>query len=318
MKPRHGGFTLIELMVAMGVTMVIAVVGFSLVDGMVDVWKKADRNVSMEADVNAALDLMVSDLEEAIMREGVGRMFCVTSLSYNGEPEEYDVAGTWEPATATPRPGAGEAFDPANHVYGWAGVRLRFFSAEPGCNAVAYQIVRREFVGADSFRGYHLYRSVVRSDHTIEAGLDLDAVAYSESGSSLYGNPGEIHTPSQESTLLSNVIDFGVRLYIYDMDAEDGSASGVPSGMRMIFPADDFNALDNTDTGHYGETDFGTDLDSRYPHAVELVLRVIDEDGAELLHDLEESGGTDAQWQAIVDEHSRLYRRFVDIRGRSI
>jgi len=48
-----------------------------------------------------------------------------------------------------------------------------------------------------------------------------------------------------------------------------------------------------------------------------VIIRVISETGWRELKNLEGEGGPVGEWQRIVDKNSRVYRRFVDIRGEA-
>jgi len=86
--------------------------------------------------------------------------------------------------------------------------------------------------------------------------------------------------------------------------------------LRIIFPADGSNTLDDTDDEHLANTrEFGASYDNTYPQAAEIVIRLLTEEGWEELRALEESGGPAEDWQRIVDRNSTVYRRFVDMRG---
>ena len=295
----------------MSVTSVIALVAYSFTEEVVSLWNVADSNMALESEVNAAMDDLVKDFESAIFREDYGVMFAVEVL------DDGDNSGNWDDAGSTSRPGAG-AYDPAEDRYGWAGNWVRFFTAAPTVNAVSYQVVRREWYGNATKPQYRLYRSVVAQDYTIEAGFDLlDAGSDYFVGTANTGNAGVVLKTRQDEVVLNNVVDFGVRLYVQDPSNTDADEDA-PVGLRLIFPSDGSDGLDDSDYDHYAITGRGSNDTVRYPEAAEIVVRVLGEDGAALLYELEEAGGSAAEWQAIVDDHSRVYRRFVDIRSRSI
>ena len=313
MTRKSAGFTLIELIVAMGVASVIGLLAISIALGVVDVWNRSGDKVRSDAEVQYALDIIARDLESAFFRERGETMFAVTAL------HSTDVAnsGRWVTAKSLTRPTSPKPFDPANDQYGWAGCWLRFFTAAPGLNAVGYQLIRTPVVGSSSDVRYNLFRGVVRMDHTVTEGFDIDdpTSKYAIAGTPILGNPVEVISPRLENIVLSNVIDFGIRLYVYDeVSASEGDDS--PPGLRIIFPADNSNNLDDTDSAHLASTSIGTDITKIYPEAAEVIIRVINETGWRLLRELEANGGTANEWQRIVDQHSTVYRRFVDIRGK--
>jgi hypothetical protein len=48
---------------------------------------------------------------------------------------------------------------------------------------------------------------------------------------------------------------------------------------------------------------------------VEIFIRILDEKGASELSAMEESGLND-RWEEIVADNSKLYRRFIAVRGK--
>jgi len=311
-------FTVIELVVAIAVTAVMALFAFQFTRSMVEVWTLSERNLVVETDVQAALDTIAQDLQEAYFAEGQGVMFAVEALS-NGD----NSGDEWDHATEVARPTEG-AYDPASHRYGWAGMWLRFFTAEPTLNAVGYQIVRRPLTWEeDQGPVYQLFRSVVRGDLVAEAGYDLTDEAYVDKSQTLTeGHPVTVTVPPKNNHIVEHVIDFGIRLYVRDAD-DPSPPEHAPTGMRLIFPAEagvvsDQNNLHWSVTGRKQGTGDDANWGNRFPEAAEIFLRVLDPDGAEALRRLEEEGGDPAQWEAIAAEHGRLYRRFVDLPTRTL
>ena len=313
MSSKRKGFTLVELIVAMGVASVIGLLAISIALGVVDVWNRSGDKVRSNSEVQYALDIIARDLESAFFRERGETMFAVTTLHAADEGN----SGIWSSASAVPRPAVPKSFDPANDRYGWAGGWLRFFTAAPGLNAVGYQLIRTPIVGSSNDVRYNLYRGVVRMDHTVNEGFDITIGEYDDNTADRdLGHPVEVIAPRLENILLSDVIDFGIRLYIYDeVPVSEGNDS--PPGLRIIFPADNSNNIDDTDDDHLASTSKGTDISILYPEAAEIVVRVINQTGWRELRELEENGGAASGWQRIVDQHSTVYRRFVDIRGKA-
>ncbi len=302
------GFTLIELIVALGITAAMGFFAVSIAIGVADVWSVAEERSAESAEAQFALDTIAQDLESAFFSEQGLTMFAVTAL------EDGSNSGRWVDASSLARPSTPDPFNPTDDQYGWAGSWIRFFTAAPGLNAVGYQLIRSPVVGSSSTIRYNLYRGVVRMDHTLNTGYGITLNDYSTAGTPTLGNPVEVVSPRVENIILSNVIDFGIRLYIYDESAEE--PGDAPPGLRIIFPADGVNQLDAADDEHLANTGLGLAYGSRFPEAAEVIIRVLGESGWEQLELLEEQGGTAAEWQRIVDENSTVYRRFVDMRAR--
>ena len=309
MTNSHKAFTLIELIVALGISAAIGFFAINIAIGVSDVWSVAEDRSIESVETQFALDLLAQDLESAFFRESPNPMFAVSVL------DDASNSGRWIDASSFARPITPDPFNPGIDQYGWAGCWLRFFTAAPGLNAVGYQFIRTPIVGSSNTIRYNLYRGVVRMDHTLTTGYDIEAAAYSTAGTPTLGNPVEVVSPRVENIILSNVIDFGIRLYVYDSTAPE--TDDAPPGMRIIFPANGLNQISNTDDEHSANTGFGLTYGSRFPEAAEVVIRVLSESGWEQLELVEEEGGTAAEWQRIVEENSSVYRRFVDMRSRS-
>lgn len=303
------GFTLIELIAALGITVLMGYFFVSIGGDFVTTWDHVGDSVARETEARSALDTIARDLESTFLREGSDVMFAVDVLSDN-----TNAGAKWEPGSAE-RPSS-SGYDPVNHEYGWAGSWLRFVSASPSLNAVGYQIIRSTIKDGLGTPRYMLYRNVVAHDSLVanaetSIGFDLSNLAYTTNG--------DVTTPIRSNILAVNVIDFGVRLYIFDSSGGgDPSGDDAPDGLRLIFPADSSSALETTlpvgGLAHAADTFTGTTYGQRYPDVVEVFVRVLSEGGAAQLSEMEESG-ENSEWQEVVDNHSRLYRRYVRLRG---
>ncbi len=307
MNSRRQGFTLIELIAALSITVLIGYFFISIGGDFVDTWDHVGDSVARETEARSALDTIARDLESAFFRDGSDIMFAVDGLSDN-----TNAGAKWESGAAE-RP-SGTGYDPTNHQYGWAGCWVRLISASPSLNAVGYQIIRSTIKDGVGTPRYMLYRNVVLHENLVanaetSIGYDLSDLAYTSNG--------DVVTPSRSNILAMNVVDFGVRLYIYDASGGgDPSGDDAPDGLRLIFPADGSSELvsDVSGMSHAASTFAGTNYSQRYPDVVEVFVRVLSEDGAGQLSEIEEAGDN-TRWQEIVDNHSRLYRRYVTIRG---
>lgn len=310
----RSGFTLIELVVSLAITSVIALFVFSFATSLAKIWRTTEGGVSTELDVQVALDTMAKDLESAIFEERGISMFAVNAISKDGSgSDEFSPSDRWELANAA-RP-SDLNFSPISHRYGWGGIWLRFIASSPSVNAIAYQIVRRPaFV--DSGRPiYLLHRSLVRQDKTLEAGFDLDDPnsKYFEKSGLYDGWASEVRYPRLSSAILEDVIDFGVRLYVFDETSDLKEDS--PRGLRLIFPASISGVLDEDDREHLGSLLSGSSYGTRYPEVVEIFVRVLDDVGSDLLIELEE-GESQETYDSIVEKHGKVYRRMIRLPGR--
>lgn len=309
MKTTRAGFTLIELIAALGITALIGYFFISIGRDFVIAWGHVGDSVSRETEGRAAMDTIARDFEAAFFREGTDVMFAVDVL------EDSTNAGTkWESGAAE-RP-SGTGFDPANHEYGWAGCWVRLFTAAPSLNAVGYQIIRSTIKDGVGTPRYMLYRNVELHKNVVsnaETGADYDLA------NAVYATSGYVTLPDRRNILAVNVIDFGARLYVYDSSGT-GDPSGVdaPDGLRLIFPANASSLLESSVSGlsHEGKSfKEAAPYSQRYPDVVEIFIRVLSEGGADELSDMEEAGDN-SRWQEVVDNNSRLYRRYITIGGR--
>lgn len=308
------GFTLIELVVSLAITAVIAAFIFSFSSSLSKIWKSSQTDVDVNLDANIALDRIAMDLESAIFQERGVPMFALSAIAATApqtDEEDKSLSDRW----VNPKvQGAGRLstlhFSVADHHYGWAGLWMRFFSSQPSFNAVGYQIIRRPAYTNSTVSRYLLHRTVVRQDHTMLAGYDITSSNYSGKTASDV-DAANIASPRVSLVLLENVVDFGVRLYVYE--AGFAETADTPKGLRLIFPSSNDKDLDDTERWFKGESRGGATA-TRYPDVVEVYLRVISDEGAELLRRSEdvEAG---ASYAVIVAEHAKVYRRLIRIPG---
>ncbi len=307
MRTARNAFTLIELVVALGITAVIGYFFISIGRDFAIAWDNVGNSVARETEARSAMDIISRDFESAFFREGTDVMFAVSVLD-----DSSNAGAKWETGPAE-RP-SGDGFDTTNHEYGWAGCWIRLICASPSLNAVGYQIIRSTIKDTVGLPRYMLYRNVVSVENTVNnsvgSGFDLTAAIYTTNGG--------VTAPERPNILAVNVVDFGARLYVYEDPATDPSLDDAPDGLRLIFPANGSSRLETTIPStdwHQGNTFLGTTYENRYPDVVEIFIRILDEKGAVELSAMEESGLND-RWEEIVAENSKLYRRFIAVRGK--
>lgn len=316
MGNRSSAFTIIELVVSLAITSVIALFVFSFSINLAKLWRTTEGGVSTELDAQIALDTIVKDFESAIFQERGVPMFAASAISRtDSEVPDYTFSTRWDLATIanSGRP-SDLHFDAINHHYGWAGLWVRFFTSSPSMNAVGYQIIRRPAFSDSNEPRYLLHRVVVRQDNTIAAGFGIASGNYSGTATSEVG-AAAIEQPWVSSVFLEDVVDFGLRLYVFDpsIDASEDS----PEGLRLIFPSSDDATLDSTEHEHLASTWMVTDDDYsvRYPDVVEVFIRVLDDVGSDLLYRAQEIEAGES-YEEIVEKHSRVYRRMIRLPGR--
>ncbi|MBK1876531.1 PulJ/GspJ family protein [Pelagicoccus mobilis] len=314
-------FTLMEMIVSLAITSVIALFVFSFSSSLAELWRNSESGVSTELDAQIALDRIVKDFESAIFQERGVPMLAVTAIpksvedgfdvSFSGRWQTESTEGTGNPVDAHLR-ASGLHFDPENHRYGYAGVWLRFFSAAPNLNAIGYQIVRRPAFTSSSEPRYLLHRAVVRQDNTLEAGFDITSTAYNAAPSSDI-SAGVVESPWLTNVLLEDVVDFGIRMYVFD-ESFNGN-DDAPKGLRLIFPSANNVDLDSNETEHLASTHAESAFSTNYPDVVEIYLRVLDDAGARsLIYSEEVEAGE--PYETLIGQHGRVYRRMVRLPGK--
>lgn len=319
-KHSDKGFTLIELIVSLAITSVIAVFVFGFATSLAKVWRSNESGVGTELDAQVALDQIAMDLESVIFAEKGVPMFAATGISYSNRKDSNrwvdpssTTGGRDETLDFKPQETLNEGDDDEKtidvHHYGWAGTWLRFFTASPSFNAVSYQLIRRPAFNNSSEPRYLLHRSLIRQDNTLAGNFDITATNYKD------GNTANaLQRPRLDGVILEDVVDFGVRLYVFDRTAH--SSEDAPKGLWLIYPADAASNVDVNDTVHLGKTSIGNTFSERYPDVVEVFIRVLDDVGSRLLYELEEGLGGELDYDGIVKKHGRLYSRMIRIPGK--
>jgi type II secretory pathway component PulJ len=321
------GFTVIELLVAAGITALIAGFIAVIVRNVSVVWTRAGNRLGADAQARIVMDQLQLDLQGAMFRDDGNVWMAADLLSTTGN------STLWQPAARNPKPSGGLSLDiPAtraelipsergkleNSRFGTAGVWLRFFTTSRGANtasspgtisapvAVGYQIIRR-FTATNPANttslAYVLHRSEVRPvavnnrPGVFESGYNITAAAYTTSNSATNsgattGDPRSIQVPGNarnlDSMIADNVIDFGVRCYVRDAQA--------PGGLRLIFPANANGALTNSPQPLRVQLPSSTqptapDYNARFlcPDVIDVMVRILTEEGAATLANFVES-----------------------------
>ncbi len=324
------GFTLLELLVAVAITLVLAGLMLTVVMNTLNLWHRIQDNFSTAIQAKLALDMVERDLQAAVSRRD-GR--CWLAVDVMNTAANLTSHGWLAPATAgKPTTSESQRLLPFSTVgatpligdarFGLSGAWLRFITTNveaPGSLpvAVAYQVARRALSGAISTTTqadvrYTLFRSAVSTVNTLANGNDVTAASYGSTSvaPATSRHQATLTNPNSNDALATNVVDFGVWLYVSD------TASG---GIHRIFPAD------NTDLSHWAR-DGGTVVDAnRLPEVADVMLRILTEHGATLLAEMENGDGrilrpatypSDAEWWwGVVEAHSRVYTRRIELKG---
>lgn len=327
-RKSFGGFTLVELLVAAAITVILAALMLTVTVRTLEVWRGAQGRFTTDAQGQLVLDLIERDFQAAIFRDDGHTWLAAEVINAPGALSSHGwlTHGRVKPAGGESRryvPMAAESEAPriADARFGFSGVWLRFFTtnveAKGSSNsggslpvAVSYQIVRRPASGAVSASNpaavrYSLFRSVVTNELTWRTGFDVLAAGYG----SLSSNPAatrsarSLTNPNAADVIATNVVDFGVWLHRRQVSGE----------LIRIYPANDADAMHAAVTS--GE----------FPDVVDVMVRVLTEEGASLLETLERGGDEvvrpaeladdAAWWWAIVEKHSRVHVRRIAIKA---
>jgi len=256
------------------------------------------------------LDQLERDLQGAVLRAGGGSWLDVRILSSAGALPSHG----WLVQTSPPMKPAAESLllvpevaggsPPAisNARFGLSGVWLRLVTPDhdSGANgsvpsAVAYQVVRRPVsTAAGAPVRYALFREKLSGASTFASVL---GPLFTDTA------PADLTQPDSADVIASNVVDFGVWLHARD-------ASG---RLTRLFPADR--------TGP---------LSARFPAEgapvlADVMVRVLSEEGAALIQSIEEGrvelppGQTPGEWWwAVVEAHSHVFTRRVEVKGGAL
>lgn len=291
------GFTIIELLVSVGVTVLLVSLMLGIVTNITSGWNRASGSLEGGNQARLLLDQMSSDLQATILRRDTN-VWLAASVQASGP----GWTGGGSNIVSIP---SGTKPKLEDYRFGPYGVWLRFFSTVPGTNtandlsaprAVAYQIKRLPIVSGSSEIRYQMFRSEVAPDVTFRVGYNLFDAKYNTTDD---GGSISIRTPSLSNVIANNVVDFGVRVY------EDTT---------LKFPTSATDSyLSTTDTTK------GTNLG--YPDSVEIYVRILSTEGAQQLSLFENppSGYTPTGvWWDIVQANSRVYTRRVDLKAKSL
>lgn len=310
------GFTLLELLVAVTLTLGMAAVMLAVTTSTLNVWRRTQDRFSTAAQAKLALDFLERDLHAGLFRADATTTWLALDVSNNASSltaRGWQTAPFMKPATGDslnllPASDAGRAPIISNARFGVSGAWLRLITmvAESGSDgavprAVAYQVARRPQTGAIAANNaadvrYTLYRTAIASSISFANGNDVTT-----------GYATTLSSPNAGDAILSNAVDFGVWFYVR---AADGS-------LRRIFPAD------ASDLSHAAR-EAGTAADAnRYPEVADVMIRVLSDDGARQIAAMEQgtiarpaSYASDAEWWwGVVVANSTVFVRRIELKG---
>ncbi len=245
---RTRAFTLVELLVAIGVSMLLVTLSLTITINLLNSWNQAQGVLATNASARSAFEQLELDLA-ALFQRADGQVWLAATVqrdqagfgdafAHETDPGKSDKAAWGAPGEGKPRTAA----EPATHRivagpagtdleasrFGHAGVWLRFFSTRgspdesgDGVHVVSYQIIRRTLKKASSTPGYHFCRG--HSKAWADAGdpKDLGPGGYDLFAPGYNAYRGALKVPGHRATdrkriVADGVIDFGVRILAPD------------------------------------------------------------------------------------------------------
>lgn len=331
LRPQRG-FTLLELLVAATITLGIAALMVSVTTSMLGLWRRSQSANTQAAAARQVFDWLEQDLQSAVCRRDDA---CWLAVDILDSPSGLANHG-WLLGSGVMKPAAGESFRPlppaespggpllADARFGLGGAWLRFVATNIEAGGalpvvVAYQVARRPVTGDPTASNrapvrYALYRTAVGTGETLAAGYDVTATVYASADnspfaalSSAYRTPRNVMNPSHANLLSSNVVDFGVWMYVRK---PDGS-------LQIIFPA---GAAD----GSHHAVGNSASLDARFPEVIDVMVRILSDEGVAQVEAIETGRissrpplcGSDAEWWwRVVEAHSRVFVRRIEVKA---
>ncbi|HEY4300381.1 MAG TPA: prepilin-type N-terminal cleavage/methylation domain-containing protein [Candidatus Didemnitutus sp.] len=305
------GFTLLELLVALAVTLLLAGLVLAVITRTIDGWRRASESAMLVVEANQLLDLLECDLQ-CVLRSRNATTWLTAQMC--DDPDELRDRFGWNidhPAIGRMKPPGVISLDawsavgpPAGRLtgarFGLGGCWLRFVAlgSDGRPQAVAYGIGRRIIGGGLSGKPrYCLMRTAVPA--TLATGVDL-AGGWAE----------ELASPAATDLLATGVVDFGLWLGTL------GDSSG--SGLRRVYPR---SGADLVPYGANGLT--GSDYADRNPGYADVMVRLLTPEGERLLQEMEVGAGRlsaadDAEWWAMVMAHSMVFMRRVEFKSEGL
>ncbi|MBW8781619.1 MAG: hypothetical protein JF599_07005 [Verrucomicrobia bacterium] len=378
------GFTIIELLVSVGITALLVTLMLTIVTNVLNGWNRSSGSLVSGNQARTVLDQIAQDIQGAIIRNDTTNTWLVATIQKDqagaGDAalSETAMTSSWTVTGGTGKPTAAAAngsfqinppnLDWSEYKFGQAGVWLRLFSTPTAANstadptaprAVSYQLMRVRVGSATANQySYMFFRSEVTPTATFTAGYDLLGSSNYNTGVSTDGVAGNIRRPSSTRLIANNVIDFGVKIYgrvsatsgstavAYDVELfpvprspdrtavkSIPTASNVPysyvatgattattaynSGNILLLPAtlvsSYFNSYLASPKDPAGATLTNASLNA-YPVAIEVMVRILTDEGARQIAALE-AGNITGDWWQIANANSQVYTRRIEVKS---
>jgi type II secretory pathway pseudopilin PulG len=333
-KPDVKAFTIIELLVAVGVTALMVSLMLTIVVNVLGGWNRSSGSLTSGNQARQIMDRITQDIQSAILKRDGNVWMAVNIQTNKGNPEWQ---GTGQNTVLHAPALEDSRFGPYSTWF-------RFVSTVPDTNdgtlakisaprAVGYQIIRRPVVaGSDEIR-YLLFRSEVSPDITFATGYNITSGAYSTVTPNAGLTAGSIRSPELDQVIANNVVDFGVRFYV----SERSPATGL-TNLRVIYPAAPAQSPNASGqptaplTGSLSTQTSGTQIAhlvrsgvvdpndhyrNAFPNYVDVMVRILTDEGVTQISNLE-NGLISGDWWDIVLANSKVYTRRIEIKGTGL
>lgn len=324
-------FTLLELLVAVTITLLVAALMLTVTTGVLNIWRRTQAGHTQAMTSKQVLDLLEQDLQSAVYRRDSNRWLAADILDSSAALSNHGwriSPGLMKPANGSsllplPLPDSSGNRQIKDARFGLSGSWLRFVAINIGDDGslptvVSYQIARRPGVGNPTGSNvapirYSLYRAVVSKTATFERGYDVTSGNYASPNNNPFAAGGDqraprgVMNPGHGSLLASNVVDFGCWFHVRN---PDGS-------LHLIYPSA---------PGDLSHQAIGNSFspDSRFPEVADVMIRILTDEGAAQLEGIETGKipsrppayATDADWWwAVVEANSKVFTRRIEIKG---
>jgi prepilin-type N-terminal cleavage/methylation domain-containing protein len=350
----RNGFTIIELLVAIGVTAILVTLMLTITLNVLAAWNRSSGKLTTNATARLVLDQLSQDISSLIVKRD-GNVWLAATVQRNptGAGDAATTDADWSTSQKPVGTAAAGSLDVDQQLisdmrFGKAGVWLRYFVAQPDSNdgtpqnasaprACAFQIIRRNLGTAASPQySYQLFRSDVipysnssptaQQRSTFGMGFDLFTTAlngYNHTTTGTINHASNIRNPNVTQLIGNDVVDFGVRFY----------ERTVAGNLVEVFPVNRRDALAAPVSAPFTyvvSSDIGKALTAAnaptgpqtfgFPVEAEIMIRVLSPEGVRQIQAFEENSSLfpGQIWWDIVTKNSDVYTRRVEIKALAL
>jgi type II secretory pathway pseudopilin PulG len=351
-------FTVLELLVAVSVTALLAGLLLNITSQVVQTQTQASGNLETNQVAQFVLDRIQEDLQCAVYRNDGNVWMAADILDSTDNSRNWVESAVQKPVEQSlriliddwPEDLVNPSYDanlqgPISETRnGISGTWLRFFTEAPeldpnaensgGARAISYQIIRHGLTSSvTSTPRYQLFRSDVSDLNTFEAGYNLHPTdgGYTNINDDGPRESGNVINPiftrqsggkSTDFSLASNIVDFGMRAYLI-RNRNQGTGY-----LQQIYP--DLNSTGDiysylASSHPLYRTDPQRLFLNAFPDVVDIMVRVLTAEGASALAAYEdglippqEGLSVEETWWELVEQNSEVYVRRIRILSKGL